>query len=286
MKMLKSVALAFATLTLTVVSIGSLAAPAGAAGEPRAPEGFSSFAVFIGDGEYVLGTPHPEIPGCDLVPSFCDGAYFWEEIMGAEPDEIIAREAEAKAFLMERFGLDVDALAASGEILWLDAYVDPRGNYRARVIPGERIHQYGWEVHDQAFLAIANTEITLGGEFEGFVIPPGSMLAQGRYVIERSRLDWVEGHPALTNSGRHIVIPFQSAAPVLASPDPRVAVVGNCELPSSPWGAGLAQVVGLATSEDGITVKGGGRNVLTFDGAAGFGDYPGVYNDPAMTIVD
>ena len=271
-----------AALALFALFVASTSFAAG----PRTPVGFTGYVVIVGDGEFALGSPHPVIPGCDLIPTFCDGAYYWEEIVGATPAERQAAEDGAKAFMLERYGLDVDALAASGDIVWMDAYADPRFNYRARTIAGQQIHEYGWVVHDQGFTVITNVELPLGGEFAGLSIPPGSLIVHGRYLIRRSRLDWVDGNPVLTEDGGEVLIPFQSGAPVVPTADLRYPNVGNCELTSSPWGTGIAQVTVMRTTDDGVTFKNSVRNVMMFDGAAGFGDYPGVAFDPDITIFD
>ena len=255
------------------------------ASAPPTPVGFTGHITMLADGEFVIGSPHPTVPGCDVVPTFCDGTYFWEEILGATSEQRDAAEYRAKEFMLERYGLDVDSLAASGEVLWLDAYTDPRFNYRARTIAGERVHEYGWTAHDQGFSLIANTEVALGGEFAGQTIPAGSMIVHGRYLIRRSRLDWVEGKPVLTEDGGQIIIPFQSATPVIANPDMRYPIIGNCELPTSPWGSGLALISVLQTPGDGLTTKNTVRNVMFFDGAVGFGNYPGVEMDPEITVI-
>jgi len=272
-------------LVLVLCALALFAGATYAAG-PRTPVGFTGYITFVGDGEFIPGSPHPVVPGCDVVPSFCDGAYFWEEVLGATPAERDAEELKAKNFMMERYGLDVDQLAANGDILWLDAYADPRFNYRARTIAGEQVHEYGWKVYDQGFNVIANTELALGGEFAGQTIPAGSLVVHGRYLIRRSRLDWVDDKPVLTEDGGQIIIPFQSGAPVVATSDIRFPIIGNCELPSSPWGSGVALAAALRTTEDGITIKNTVRNVLMFDGGDGFGNYPGVEMDPDMTVFD
>ena len=280
--------LSFPSLSIAALALlAGLVASVSVAGGPRVPVGFDAYITMVADGEFALGSAHPEVPGCDgLVPGFCDGTYYWEEIVGATPGERLAEEAEAKLFMSERFGLDVDALAASGEILWIDSYADPRYNYRARTIAGQQVHEYGWKAHDQAFTVIANVELALGGEFVGHTLPPGSMLVQGRYLIRRSQLDWVDGSPVLTEDGAEILIEFQSGAPVVANADLRYPIVGNCELTSSPWGRGLALVSALRSTEDGVIIKNSIRNMMLFDGVDGFGSYPGVELDPDLTLID
>ena len=225
-----------------------------------------------------------EIPGCDVMPGTCDGEYFWSEILGATPDEQFAAEQLAKGFMMERFGIDVEDLAESGEILWLNIFADPRSNYRARTISGVAVHEYGWKVWDQAFIAVAQTEITLGSEFQGMTIPASTLLAHGRYFVQPSRLDWVDGAPVLTDTGSTFAIHFRSGAPMLPAADPRLPNTGNREFTASPWGSGVAYASVLWSTRDDDS-KTGFRNLLTFDGGDGFGDYVGVEADPEITVL-
>ena len=273
-------------VSIVLLSLATLAGSSHAQSSSKTPEGFSGLGLFVADGEFVPGSPNPDVPGCDVVPAFCDISYFWEEIVGFTPEQAEAEIAAGKAFMMERFGLDVDALVAAGEITWIEAYADPRINYRARLLPNQQIHRYGWEVHDMSLLLIANVSLELGGEFEGTVIPPGSLLTKGMYVIQKSHVVEHDGQTVLVNLPGRIAIEFQSGAPILASADPRVPIVANCELTSSPWGTGVAVVGSFPFMGTGELLKQGVRNLLTFDGADGLGSYVGVYNDPDLIVIE
>ena len=184
--------------------------------------------------------------------------------------------------MLERFGLDIDALVANGDIIWLDRYLDPRMNYRARVVAGERVHRLGWEVHDQFFIAIANTALTLGGEFAGEVAPAGTNLLFGQYAIEKSRLRGRRSNPRVVSNGEFLRIRYQSGSPVLPPGLDRI-IAFSCEITASPWGTGRAQGVGAPiVLGDGLAPgsfqKQNLRNVLTFGGTQGAGRFPGVYN--------
>jgi hypothetical protein len=272
-------------VSIVLFSLTVVGSAARAQSSNQTPEGFSGLGVFVADGEFVPGSPNPDVPGCDLIPAFCDINYFFEEVVHFTPEEQEAGLAAAKEFILERFGLDVDALIAAGEITWVEGYADPRINYRARVLPNQRIHRLGWEVHDMSFLLIANVELELGGEFAGTAIPPGSLITKGMYVIQKSELIEHDGHTVLVNLPQKIVIRFQSGAPILASADTRAPIVANCELTSSPWGAGVA-VVGSFPFQGTELLKQGVRNLLTFDGGEGLGGYVGVYNDPDLIIME
>ncbi len=265
------IALAAAAL----ISQASLAEPL----QPNPPSaGFDAVIMYMADGEYLMSEPHPEIPGCLMAQ--CDGEYFWTEIAGVPADEVAALEQEAKTVLMERFGLDVDALVGNGALLWRDIYADPRVNYRARYVSGERVHRLGWEVHDQSFMAITTQELVLGGEFEGVVAPTGTAFPIGRYWVQKSRLVPGEDGPQIENLDEFIKITYKTAGP-LPPPDIHGLISSTCEITDSPWGTGVATVVAafdLTANPAEVPIKQNIRNVLTFDGAAGLGRYSGVHN--------
>ncbi len=276
-------------MRFALIAALSLCFAAGTAAAPAVvptPIGFSGLGIFVADGEFIPGSPNPDVPGCDIVPAFCDINYFFEEVVHFTPEEAEAERTAAKAFILERFDLDVDQLLSEGRITWIEGYADPRINYRARVLPNQQIHPLGWEVHDMSFLLIANEELTLGGEFPGLVIPPGTLITKGQYVIQKSRLIQEDGELILVNLPQRITIEFRSGAPIFPTADPRAPIVANCELTSSPWGTGVAVVGSFPFMGSGEVLKQGVRNVLTFDGAEGFGDYEGVYNDQDLIVLD
>lgn len=240
--------------------------------------GFDAVILYMADGEYLMSAPHPEIPGCLL--SQCDGEYFWSQIAGVPADEVALLEQEAKDVLLQRFGLDVDTLVGNGALTWRDIYADPRVNYRARYVSGERVHRLGWEVHDQAFMALTTQEMVLGGEFEGVVAPAGTGFPVGRYWIQKSRLVAGENGPQIEALDEFIKITYKTAGP-LPPPDIHGLMSSTCEITDSPWGTGVATVVAafdFTADPAEVPIKQNIRNTLTFDGADGLGRYPGVHN--------
>ncbi|MEM9385490.1 MAG: hypothetical protein AAGA68_10545 [Pseudomonadota bacterium] len=240
-----------------------------------APAGFTTIATALADGEYDPASANPNVPGCFF--GFCDGNYFHTQIAERTPDEVAQLEQDAKAFFSQRFGVDVDALAGSGAITFLDAYIDPRANYRVRSLSSEHVHELGWELHDWVLVVISNQDIPLAGEWEGSVMPAGSMLGYGEYWIQKSRLDRRGDAPVLVDLDQYLVVRYRSSSPFVIDSSTGYGA-GGCEVFDSPWGAGLVQVLsGPAGGSDG-TIRGNTRNVMTFDGGDGLGTHPGVYN--------
>lgn len=241
-------------LTLTLLA-GALPAPGAPA--PPTPEGFDQFAVYMATGVFDPTSPHPdpEITGCFFM--FCDAPYFQEVVMGWNPTEIAEEEAAAKLYFWERFGIDVDELAASGRIDYQPFTIDPRIEYRVYHLAGYRVPAGGWEVRDGGFLVVVTNPdgIELGGELAGEHATAGSSVAFGAYNILTTRPN---GQP-----GEEIVIRYQS-------PKPSVPVEGPigfvCEIEHEGWGSGLAQGflahVPLADGRLQFNI----RNVLTFPG--------------------
>ena len=267
----------FLALTFMFISV-SFAAPGGPGINPVSI-GFEGMVMFVADGEYIPASPNPDVPGCFM--GLCDQDFFWNEIGKVSPEEVAMKEIAAKTFFLNRFGLEVDFLSANGTIAYLPIYADPRINYRARFVAGKHVHPYGWEVHDPAFLVVTQQDLVLGGEWEGVEVPPGTIFSFGEYWIQKSRLIKVGRQPKLVKLNKFLVIKYQSSGPI---PPPGIhgLISSNCEVTESPWGKGIAQVVGGfdITDTSGTTLqKQNLRNVLTFDDASGLGLYPGYYNE-------
>lgn len=250
------------------------------------PEGFSSMAVYVADGQFDAATPNPNIPNCQNL--FCFGTHWFDQIMGMTPTQIAAEEKAARAFFLKRFGVDATALAAAGKALFAPFALDPRGNYRARMVDTSRVHDLGWEVHDGGFALVLMADTALGGEWSGTKVPAGTMMVFGGYAIQPSRLSEHHGSKVLTNRGSPMVIRYQSGEPIFPA-GPSGAIFFRCEITTSPWGPGKAQgvnsmvAVGNGVMPNSI-VKMSIRNVLTFSAPDGLGNYEGVYNDPNVII--
>lgn len=264
---------AAAILTFTTLGVAHAEFP----GLNPTSTGFTGMVVAVADGKYDALSPNPDVPSC--FDAICDPTYFVTEIAGWSEQQVEARIAEGKAFFLQRFGLDVDALEGNGSIALINLYADPRLNYRARFVGTEHVHELGWEMHDWGLIVVALEDLALGGEFVGETVPPGTLISFGEYWIEKSRLDRRDGAPRIVSSDEYLVVRYRAASPIPpANVSGRVAAV--CEVFESPWGTGVAQVMSapVFTGEAGLAVY-NIRNVMTFDGGDGLGTYPGVYNE-------
>ncbi len=239
-------------LTLLMGTLPVAGAPA-----PPTPEGFEQFVVYMATGVFDPVSPHPDpdITGCFFM--FCDAPYFQEVVMGWDPTEIAVEEAAAKLFFWERFGVDVDELAASGRIDYQPFTIDPRIDYRVYHMAGRRVPAAGWEVRDGGFLVIVTDPegIVLGGEHAGEHAVAGSSMAFGLYNILTTRPN---GRP-----GEEIVIRYQTPAPGTPVAGPIGFV---CELEHEGWGSGLAQGIQANVPLPDGRLQFNIRNVLTFPG--------------------
>lgn len=250
------------------------------------PEGFQNMVVYFADGEFDFASPNPSVPNCYHI--FCVGNYWFEKILKKNPTEILNEQINAKAFFLKRFGLDVDQLVDSNQATLMPFYNDPRMNYRARIVGNYSVHKLGWEVHDGGIALVLGTELTLGGDWAGVKVSPGTMMVYGGYAIQPSILKENSHQKRLVNSNKLIVIRYQSGEPILP-PGPSGAIFFRCEIVSSPWGSGIAQGINnIVPKRDGIepmsVVKMATRNTLSFSGNGGLGNYAGVHNDPNLVI--
>ncbi|GAB4192669.1 MAG: hypothetical protein Tsb002_22520 [Wenzhouxiangellaceae bacterium] len=171
-----------ALLLVGVMFFGSI--QTASAGLVFPPEGFDEFLVYMQNGEYNPAEPHPVVPGC--AGGICDGNYFQETYQQRTPAEVDALEAQAKAFYLARFGIDVDDPANDGRVLLQRFMIDPRAEYRAYVISNLYVPNRGFRINDGGWLLfITDPEgYELGGEFSGQTAPVGSLALFGEYQIE------------------------------------------------------------------------------------------------------
>ena len=223
------------------------------------PAGFDHYLVFMATGTVPFAPhPDPEITGCGT-SLFCDGDYFHRTIMGRSTQEIDAEAARAKSYFKARFGVDVDALVASGRVRFFSFFLDPRGEYRAYTIAGVRIPADGWVVRDGGFAVevLDPLGIELGGEFVGSglpPVPPGGLLVFGNYNILATN----------GNRSREVTISYRAEMPMIANSWGELVV--NCQLSSDDFADGTndgkAQGMGLVSAGPaGLTLS--WRNVLT-----------------------
>lgn len=234
-------------------------------------KGFRAILMYIADGKYSQLSPNPKVPNCSG-PS-CDGAYFWREVAGLS-DNIRRIETEnAKKFFNDGWGIPVDEYVRDGKITFIDMYGDPRLNYRCRIMEGMKIHRFGWEVHDQAFMVITLQDLKLGGKFgAGRTVPAASFVVTGQYYIERSRI--VKGR--VVGTKEFVKLRYESVDPVYPPVDGKS--MASCTITESFWGTGVALVSFNAETPSDKPTKFFGRNVITIDGGDGGGRFDGIYS--------
>jgi hypothetical protein len=214
------------------------------------PDGFDGFLVFMATGS---------IPLADGF--FLDGMIFQQQIMHRTAGEIAQNRADALDFFATRFGI-ADA-SNHPDFLFLGFYVDPRIEYRAYVISGERVPPEGFTVHDGGWIALVTNPngTTLGGAFAGVHVPLNTVLSFGDYNVEVTKKG--KGGP----KPDPIVIHYRCNTPLV--PTLSGGEVFDCALESDDFGAGIAQGVTTPVIEDG-SLQPNGRTVLTFSAQGGF----------------
>lgn len=136
---------------------------------------------------------------------------------------------KAKKFFLEDWGVPVDDYVRQGNIVFSTVYLEPRANYRCSAMEGEKIHRFGWEVHDQGFGVTALQELTLDGRMGGGrKIPPSTSVITGQYSIERSRI--VKGE--VVGTKKFVTLRHASADPIYPTVDGRFTA--SCEITDSP----------------------------------------------------
>ena len=211
-------------------------------GPAPAPNGYSEYLVFIQDGTYDPADPNFELPTKDS---------HQRDTWKFSDAEITQFEADAKAFFIDRYGVDVDDPANADRITYDFYIVDPRADYRVVTMANRAVPPEGWPVSD-AYYGVIITDpagYALGGEFTGFTAPVGSALAYGRYQIE-------------TDTGESIPIAFQSASPFTFDAFGNMSF--RCELRSDELGSGEASGIWHGTQASNGDFRVDLRNVLTF----------------------
>lgn len=213
------------------------------------PDGYDGFLVFMATGS---------LPLTDSF--FLDGAYFHEEIMERTPAQVAQNRADALAFFSSRFGI---ANADNHpDLAFFSFYVDPRIDYRAYVISGERVPTAGYEVHDGGWIALVTNPngMMIGGAFPGRHVPVNTVFSFGDYSVERTR----------NGSGPQpdpLVIHYRCNHPLVFTFSG--GEVFDCALESDEFGDGLGQGVTTPLIENGV-LRPNGRTVLTFSDDGGY----------------
>ena len=234
----------------------------------QAPTGYDDYLTYIGNGTY-----DPSVPADGH--AFCSGGVclddsFMTGVQGRSESEIAVLEEQAKEFFIWRFGVDVDDPSLAGRILFTRWTIDPRASYRAYVMAGNYVPKEGYEVRDGGWMlqVLDPAGITLGGEFEGQVVPAGSFALIGEYNI------LIEGRRRSTEkvisyrAGR-MVLPT-AAGPSIFSCDLKQGRLEESEIAFMHIEhTGLAQgtVEGVANSDGTVTTN--LRNSITFSDNSG-----------------
>ena len=235
-------ALALLVIPSAGCDAGSDSSTDSAAAAP-APDDYDHYIVYVAGGDYDPNDPDNPQPTLEQIQ---------REVWGFSDAEIEAFEADAKAFYLERFGIDADDPANAERILLTTFTADPRARYRVATMSEHEVPTEGWPVSDGALnLVIVDPEgFELGGEFEGQHAPAGSFLSFGRYDIH-------------LDDGEQLPIYFKSVSPIVVDPYGLGAFL--CDLSSETLGEGQAYGVYQLTQQLDGTISAYGRNVLTFE---------------------
>ena len=229
------------------------------------PDGFDDYAVYMATGTIPFSPhPNPEITGCGA-SIFCDGNYFYDEIMGMDAAAIANEEQRAKDYFASRFGIDVGDLVASGRATFSSFFLDPRGEYRLYTKANRKVSSEGWVVRDGGFALtfLDPNGVPLGGEFDGLglVVPADSLLVWGSYNVQST-------NPNGKNK-EAIIYDYRSEMPMIANDWGELVV--NCQLSITDFASnekdGKAQGMGtvsLSSDFSGLVLN--WRNVLTIGG--------------------
>lgn len=230
------------------------------------PDGFDSMLVYFATGiiDPNISEPRPGVTGCGEA-IFCDGEFFHHQVMGRTVEEVNELEMEAKAYFLERFGIDVDDPINEGRIKLTRFTVNPDFQYRVQVFSGKQAPPDGWVVRDGGFRLLVTDPngIWLGGESEGDFVKSGWAMFVGTYNILVTHHEEPE---------EEIVIEYRSLYPA--------GVVDNgsfifiCQTYNNEMGTGVAMgTVQFLPLEDG-TVRSNGRNIITFQPVSSVVDFP------------
>jgi hypothetical protein len=221
------------------------------------PDGYTKYLVFMANGT---------VPASGLPFQFGEDALqnFHRAIMGRSDAEIQQNGVAAGNFFLERFGLDawtVNPLDPDAPFLFIPIFFEPQMNYRAYTISGESVPSEGWVVRDGGWALITQSELTLGGEFAGEVVPAGTVMIFGDYSIKQTK-------PGNGNQPEPIIIHYQAGSPAYPPASASDQTSFNCELSSEEFGDGRAQGI-IAPAFINGELRQNIRNILTFSDLGG-----------------
>lgn len=158
--------------------------------------------------------------------------------------------AEAEAFFLDRFGLDATDPVLLEKAIVLESAFGPTSGYRIVWDPEQDVPPEGWPVLDLpiAIMATAPEGVTLGGDFNGVTMGPGSMVIYGYYIIQTPDED--------------LLVPFKSAAVSFAGPMGETA--GACEVDHPWYGVGSANYTSMTIPKEDGSMDVDVRNTFIF----------------------
>ncbi len=242
---------------VALISATSALASYADGGRSATPAGYGKFLVYIANGVY-----DPSDAG--YVPP--TGMDFQKQVMHRTDAEIAEQEMLARAFFKERFGLD----EANGDVMIMPFQFDPRNDYRAYVIGGERVPARGLVVRDGGFMAQITRDTVLHGTYGGVTGKPagaGTAAVFGEYNILRVASSRRGPARGAARRPAPLILHYQSELPI-GLPDIDGVQNFRCELIDPETGAhGIAQGVIRAPRAVGSgLVQVSIRNVITFPG--------------------
>lgn len=216
------------------------------------PDGYNGFLVYMANG-YV---PPAEF----FMSGLAAINFFHKGVMKFTDSQIEAQRQQAITFFAQRFGIDSQNQA---DYLFIPFALDPRNNYRAYVVGGEKVPSSGWVVRDGGWGIIVNNPngVILGGEFSGVRVPAGTMFLSGDYNILTTKRG---------PDGRfqEIIISYEAGNSAIPSSDG--SLYFRCDLNSKKYGVGKAQGVSAPVLQTNGLQRSNIRNILTFSGDNGF----------------
>ncbi len=193
------------------------------------PENYNKVFTYIAD------NPFYSVDGSFFTNGFMNtnANYFFKIVMHRTDAQIAAQRAEALEFFEKRFGLTLNTPG----VFFKDVEITPEIRYRVTDESREAVPADGFYMDDVAWVySVVNpTGVTLGGEFSGRVVPPGTMFAFGEYYIHRTKKI---GKRTIKHNS---LIHYQSIKPL--TPEPGGFVILACELSSEEYGEGMAMGV-------------------------------------------
>jgi hypothetical protein len=225
-------------------------------GKLPTPDGFNSLVVYMGTGIFDPTNAEPRAGIIDCEGIFCDGMFFQKQVMGRTDEEIYNLTVEAKAFYLERFGIDVDDPDNIGRVTFDMFTLNPDFEYRLYAASGLKAPSEGWLIRDGGFKleVIDPNGIELGGELAGTHAPQGAAMFFGNYNILVTNK---HGTPR-----DELLIFYKSNVP--GETLPNGSFVFRCDMFNEQWGEGLGVGTILTVPLEDGTIRANGRNVITF----------------------